>query len=51
MLSQYVELAGKAKALGIKELSLTPPEVDMVHPNFTAIHAMVKESFQAQPKG
>jgi LCP family protein required for cell wall assembly len=45
MLSQYVELAGKARALGIKELSLVPPNVDVIHPNFSAIHEMVKKSF------
>jgi LCP family protein required for cell wall assembly len=45
MLSQYVELAGKARAMGIKELSLVPPTIDVIHPNFTAIHEMVKESF------
>jgi LCP family protein required for cell wall assembly len=47
MLSQYVELAGKARSLGIKELSLVPPNVDVIHPNFTAIHEMVKKTFLA----
>lgn len=45
MLSQYVELATKARKLGIKELSLTPPKFDMIHPNFTAIRETVKASF------
>ena len=45
MLSQYVDLAGKARALGIKELSLVPPAIDVIHPNFPAIREMVKESF------
>lgn len=45
MLSQYVDLAGKARALGIKELSLVPPVIDVIHPNFTAIREMVQESF------
>lgn len=45
MLSQYVELAGKARAIGIKELTLVPPLIDVIHPNFTAIREMVKESF------
>jgi LCP family protein required for cell wall assembly len=45
MLSQYVDLAGKARTLGIKELSLVPPAIDVIHPNFTAIHEMVKKSF------
>lgn len=48
MLSQYVELAGKARTLGIKELSLVPPAIDVIHPNFSAIHDMVKESFVVQ---
>jgi hypothetical protein len=45
MLSQYVDLATKARTLGIKELSLVPPAIDVIHPNFSAIHDMVKESF------
>lgn len=48
MLSQYVDLAGKARTLGIKELSLVPPAIDVIHPNFSAIHDMVKESFVVQ---
>jgi LCP family protein required for cell wall assembly len=48
MLSQYVELAGKARSIGIKELSLVPPVIDVIHPNFSAIHEMVKESFVVQ---
>jgi anionic cell wall polymer biosynthesis LytR-Cps2A-Psr (LCP) family protein len=50
MLSQYVDLALKAKSLGIKELSLVPPSIDVIHPNFSAIHDMVKQSFVAQAK-
>ncbi len=45
MLSQYVDLASKARSQGIKELSLVPPNIDVIHPNFTAIHEMVKKSF------
>lgn len=45
MLAQYVELAGKARAMGIQELSLVPPKIDVIHPNFSAIHEMVKKSF------
>lgn len=48
MLSQYVELATKARSLGIKELSLVPPTVDVIHPNFSAIHDMVKSAFANQ---
>lgn len=47
MLSQYVDLATKARAIGIKELSLVPPTIDVIHPNFSAIHEMVKKSFVA----
>ena len=47
MLSQYVDLATKARSLGIKELSLVPPSVDVIHPNFSAIHEMVQKSFVA----
>jgi LCP family protein required for cell wall assembly len=45
MLSQYVDLATKAREKGIGELRLVPPTVDVIHPNFTAIREMVKESF------
>ncbi|BDS50826.1 hypothetical protein RKACHI23_10880 [Rhodoluna lacicola] len=45
MLAQYLELAGKARAIGIQELSLVPPKIDVIHPNFSAIHEMVKKSF------
>jgi hypothetical protein len=45
MLSQYVELATKARSLGIKELALVPPTIDVIHPNFSAIREMVKTSF------
>lgn len=47
MLSQYVDLATKARSIGIKELSLVPPTIDVIHPNFPAIHEMVKASFVA----
>jgi polyisoprenyl-teichoic acid--peptidoglycan teichoic acid transferase len=45
MLSQYVDLAVKAREKGIGELRLVPPTVDVIHPNFPAIREMVKESF------
>ena len=48
MLSQYVDLAGKARDFGITELRLVPPMIDVIHPNFTAIHEMVKKSFVDQ---
>ncbi|MFM6971176.1 MAG: LytR family transcriptional regulator, partial [Rhodoluna sp.] len=50
MLSTYVDLAIKAKSLGIKELSLVPPAIDVIYPNFPAIREMVKSSFVADSK-
>jgi LCP family protein required for cell wall assembly len=44
MLSTYVDLALKAKAKGITPLELVPPKVNVVWPNFTEIHAMVKKA-------
>ncbi|MEY4743010.1 MAG: hypothetical protein RIR34_349 [Actinomycetota bacterium] len=45
MISTYVDLALKAKKLGIHKVELVPPTVDVVHPNFTAIHAMIQKEF------
>ena len=42
MLGQYVDLALKAKALGITPLELVPPTIDVIHPNFSAIHEMIQ---------
>lgn len=50
MLSTYVDLALKAKAKGIQELSLVPPTIDVIYPNFPAIREMVKASFVADKK-
>jgi LCP family protein required for cell wall assembly len=44
MLSTYVDLALKARAKGITPLELVPPKVNVVWPNFTEIHAMVKKA-------
>lgn len=44
MLSTYVDLALKAKANGITPLELVPPKVNVVWPNFTEIHAIVKKA-------
>jgi len=44
MLGQYVDLALKAKALGITPLELVPPTIDVIHPNFSAIHEMIQEA-------
>ena len=42
MLSSYVDLAVKARTLGITSVSLVPPTIDVIHPNFEEIHAMIK---------
>jgi LCP family protein required for cell wall assembly len=44
MLGRYVDLAVKAKKLGIKALQLVPPTYDMVYPNFSAIQLAVKKA-------
>lgn len=41
----YIDLALKAKKLGIQKLELVPPTIDVVHPDYTAIHAMVQKAF------
>jgi LCP family protein required for cell wall assembly len=47
----YLDLALRAKKLGIQKLELVPPTVDVVHPNFTAIHAMVQKAFTQASNG
>jgi LCP family protein required for cell wall assembly len=42
MLSSYVDLAIKARTLGITSVSLVPPTIDVIHPNFEEIQAMIK---------
>ena len=51
MVSTYLDLALKAKKLGIQKLELVPPTVDVVHPNFTAIHAMVQQAIHKAASG
>ena len=45
MVSTYLDLAIKAKKQGINKLELIPPTIDVINPNFTAIHAMVQKAF------
>jgi LCP family protein required for cell wall assembly len=45
MIGTYIDLAIKAKKLGIQKLELVPPTIDVVHPNFPAIRAMVQKAF------
>ena len=51
MLSTYIDLAIKAKKQGIQPLQLVPPKVDMVNPDFTGIHQMVKAAIQSAASG
>ena len=44
MVGSYVDLALKAKKLGIHKLELVPPTIDVVNPNFTAIKTMVQKA-------
>lgn len=46
-IGMLLDLATKAKALPIASLSLTPPLVDVVHPDFAAIKTMVSDSLAA----
>ncbi len=46
MLSQYVDLAIKAKSQGITSITLTPPTVDVVWPNFKEIRKLIQDEFK-----
>lgn len=48
MLFEYKNLAGKAKAYGIKSLNITPPVYDPVYPNFAKIHTDIQAKFAAE---
>ena len=50
MLFEYKNLAGKAKAYGIKSLNVTPPKYDPVYPNFKKIQADIRAKFDAEIK-
>jgi anionic cell wall polymer biosynthesis LytR-Cps2A-Psr (LCP) family protein len=51
MVSTYLDLALKAKKLGIQKLELVPPTIDVVNPNFTAIHTMVQQAIHKASSG
>jgi LCP family protein required for cell wall assembly len=51
MIGTYVDLALKAKKQGIQKVELVPPTIDVVHPNFTAIHAMIQKVFTKASEG
>ncbi|MFM5904823.1 MAG: LCP family protein [Micrococcales bacterium] len=42
----YLDLAIKAKKLGIQKLELVPPTIDVVNPNFTEIHKLIQEKLK-----
>ena len=44
--STYLDLALKAKHLGIKKLELIPPTIDVVNPNFTDIQSKIQKAIQ-----
>jgi polyisoprenyl-teichoic acid--peptidoglycan teichoic acid transferase len=48
MLANYVELATKLKTKKMVSLELVPPTIDVIHPNFDAIHQMIKSAFAAE---
>jgi LCP family protein required for cell wall assembly len=50
MLATYVDLAIKAKSQGITSVELVPPTVNVIHPNWDEIHAMIKKAFAAEAK-
>jgi LCP family protein required for cell wall assembly len=50
MLFEYKNLAVKAKAYGIKSLSITPPKYDPQYPNFKKIQADIQAAFNAEAK-
>jgi LCP family protein required for cell wall assembly len=50
MLATYVDLATKAKSQGITSVELVPPTVNVIHPNWDEIHAMIKKAFAAKAK-
>jgi LCP family protein required for cell wall assembly len=46
MVSTYIDLAIKAKKLGITKLELVPPTIDVINPDFAAIRAMIQGAFK-----
>jgi LCP family protein required for cell wall assembly len=50
MLATYVDLAIQAKSQGITSVELVPPTVNVIHPNWDEIHAMIKKAFAAKAK-
>ena len=46
MVSTYLDLAIKAKKLGLTKLQLVPPTIDVVNPDFAEIRAMIQRAFK-----
>ncbi len=45
-IGQFAELALKARSEKIITVSLVPPQVDTINPNFTAIHQMIQKGIE-----
>lgn len=50
MLANYLDLATKARAKGIKSVPIVPPDFDMIHPDFTAIRETIKMAMIVTPE-
>lgn len=50
MLATYVDLAIQAKSKSITPLELVPPTVNVIHPNFDEIHALVQKALNPSSK-
>ena len=50
MLATYVDLAIQAKSLGMTSVELVPPTVNVIHPDFGAIHDLIKQAFTKKAK-
>jgi LCP family protein required for cell wall assembly len=50
MLATYVDLAIQAKSQGMTSVELVPPSVNVIHPDFGAIHDLIKQAFTKKAK-
>lgn len=46
MLAGFVELSSKTRSIEITKLELSPPAVNVIRPDFTAIHSLVKSTLK-----
>lgn len=49
MISTFVDLAVKAKDLGIEAVNIVPPKFDMINPNFSSIKRHIKKAITPSP--